>query len=60
MKKSYIANLLENRSTYAVEIVDEVPVLFYCMKLCTSIVKGNGIHDNIQGERAKRELVFYP
>ena len=45
MKNSYVANLLENRSTYALEILDEVPILFYCMKLCTSIVEGNSIHD---------------
>ena len=47
MKNSCIANILENRSSYAVEILDEVPVLFYWIKLRTSIVKGNGIPTRI-------------
>ena len=51
MKNSYIANLLENKSTYAVEILNEVPDLFYCMKLCTSIVNGNGINENIDVDK---------
>ena len=50
-RNSHIANLLENSSTYAVEILDGVPVLFCWMKLCTSIVKGNGIHENIDVDK---------